>query len=472
MPLIDLVKFVWNKIMSKELSNYTIIELSKLLKDKKFDPLELLMYFNDKIKKHKDQSIFISKNDEISCSDAIESTKRYRDDKHFGPLDGIPLAWKDLFDIKGYRTTCGSLIRRNENIIEKDANVVSNCKEIGMVVIGKVNMTEFAFSGVGINPNYGTPNNSFSQEKKFIPGGSSSGSAVSVASGLCPASIGTDTGGSVRIPASMNGLIGYKSSEMRIDKSSVHPLSHTLDSIGPIGKCIDDCILIERALRNEHIVLPRAADLSGISFVVPKNYVFDNSSDEVIENFENCLSILSQNGLKIKREYIKEFDEMVESSKKYGTIVTAEAFYNLNFYLNHQNKDLIDNRVIDRIELGREQSAMDYINIVETRRNLNLKIKKIFDDKHFLLMPTVAIRTPEIKDLLSSVDEFHRLNSLILRNTMIGNYFNLPGVTFPSGFDMNGIPTGILLSSYSNSDEELLCYSRNLEKLFTKNFKL
>ena len=137
-----------------------------------------------------------------------------------------------------------------------------------------------------------------------------------------------------------------------------------------------------------------------------------------------------------------------------------------------KNKSLVDSRVVDRIQLGRDQSAFDYINILQNRKTLNAKIKRIFENKQFLLMPTVAIRTPEIKELLSSVDEFHRLNSLILRNTMIGNYFNLPGVTFPSGLDLNGIPTGILISSYSNSDEELLCYSRNLEKVFEKNFKL
>ena len=458
--------------MTKELSNYTIIQLSELLKNRKLDPLDLLMYFNNKIKDHNDKNIFISINEKISRSYAIESSKRYKKNMEFGPLDGIPIAWKDLFDIKGYRTTCGSLILKNEKIVEKESKVVSNCKEVGMIAIGKVNLTEFAFSGVGINPNYGTPINAFSNGKNFIPGGSSSGSAVSVASGLCPASIGTDTGGSVRIPASMNGLIGYKSSESRINNNSVQPLSHTLDTIGPIGKCIDDCILIERALRNQQIVLPRAADLSSISFVVPKNYVFDNSSDEVIENFEKCLTALSKNGFKIKREYIKEFDEMIESSKKYGTIVTAEAFYNLNAYLNEENKSLVDSRVVDRIQLGRDQSAFDYINILQNRKKLNAKIKRIFENKQFLLMPTVAIRTPEIKELLSSIDEFHRLNSLILRNTMIGNYFNLPGVTFPSGLDLNGIPTGILISSYSNSDEELLCYSRNLEKVFEKNFKL
>ena len=159
-------------------------------------------------------------------------------------------------------------------------------------------------------------------------------------------------------------------------------------------------------------------------------------------------------------------------NKKYGTIVTAEAFYNLNYYLTHKDKSLIDNRVIDRIELGRQQNALDYINIVQKRKDLNKRIKRIIDNKNFLLMPTVAIRAPEIKDLVSDTDEFHRLNSLILRNTMIGNYFNLPGVTFPSGIDINGIPTGILISSFSNTDEELLCYSRNIEKILEKNFKL
>jgi len=458
--------------MDNDLSKYTITDLSTFLRDKKVDALELFEYFFEKIKSYKDKNIFISMNEDRSRFEAEKSSKRYKEDNFLGPLDGIPMSWKDLIDIKGYKTTSGSLIHKQIKPAKKDAKIVSNCSKVGMIVLGKLNLTEFAFSGVGINPHYGTPKNSFSKNKDYIPGGSSSASAVSVAAGLSPVSIGTDTGGSVRIPASMNGLIGYKSSEGHINKELVRKLSHTLDTIGPLGKCVDDCILIERALRGSHIVLPRAADLYDIQFIVPKNYIFDEASEQVLENFENCLSALSRKGLKVKREYIKELDEMYESSKKFGTIVTAEAFYNLNTFLDSESRDLIDERVIDRVELGRHQTAFDYINIVEKRKELNLKIKKLFENNNFLIMPTVACNTPEIEKLNSSKDEFHKINSLILRNTMIGNYFNLPGITFPSGLDINGVPTGILLSAYSNQDEKLLCYARSIEKILEENFKL
>ncbi len=454
-----------------ELSEYTITELSRLLREKNIDSVSLFEFFYDKIKNYKDQDIFISLNKERSLIEARKSAERYRNSQILGPLDGIPMAWKDLIDIKGYRTTCGSSLLKNNKISNKDAKIVENCKNQGMIVLGKVNLTEFAFSGIGINPNFGTPKNYFNFESGFIPGGSSSGSAVSVASGLSPISIGTDTGGSVRIPASMNGLVGYKTSENYIDSSSVQKLSHTLDTIGIIGKCLDDCILVERALRNEHIVVPKNADLHNLTFFVPKNYILEDASEDIVKNFNECLSIFSKKGIKIKEVYVEEFDQMYESSKTFGTIVTAESYFNLKRYLDLDFEHLIDERVRDRIDLGKSQSALDYISIKEDRARLNKKIKRLFDNESFLLMPTIATNTPKIKDLEMDKNYFHRINGMVLRNTMIGNYFNLPGVTFPNGYDSNGLPTGILMSSYSFFDEKLICYARSIEKILHNHFK-
>ncbi|MEK9945564.1 MAG: amidase family protein [Alphaproteobacteria bacterium] len=448
-----------------DLSTLTAAQLGRAMRDKKTDPVEVVDHFINRIADHADQSVFISVTADRAREEAEASAARYAKGHPLGPLDGVPVAWKDLVDTKGATTTCASELFRDGKGAAQDAPIVKNCAAAGMVVLGKVNLTEFAFSGLGLNPHFGTPINPYSGETPRAPGGSSSGSAVSVAAGLAPIAIGTDTGGSVRIPAAFNGLVGYKSSQGHINKDRVQPLSLTLDTIGPFAKSVEDCVLMERALRQQLVVVPRAAGLADLKLVVPENLVFEEVQDAVAANFEAMLSKLSAAGVSIERRRFEVFDAMLESSAAHGTLATAEAFYNLGHHVDGPNGGKMDRRVVSRIERGRDQTAADYIAITETRRTLNAKLGAEMEGPNFLVMPTVAITAPEIAPLDADDDVFHATNMTALRNTMIGNYFDLPGFTLPSGVDGGGLPTGILFNAFTGQDELLMCYMQGIQQV-------
>jgi aspartyl-tRNA(Asn)/glutamyl-tRNA(Gln) amidotransferase subunit A len=447
-----------------DLSTLTAAELGRAMRDKKTNPADVVEHFIGRIADYPDRSVFITVTAERARREAKASAARYAKGHPLGPLDGVPVAWKDLVDVKGAPTTCASELFRNRDVAEDDAPIVKNCAAAGMVVLGKVNLTEFAFSGLGLNPHFGTPINPHSSDAPRAPGGSSSGSAVSVAAGLAPISIGTDTGGSVRIPAAFNGLVGYKSSQGHINKDRVQSLSLTLDTIGPLGKSVEDCVLMERVLRQQLVVVPRSAGLTDLTLVVPENLVFQEAQDAVVVNFEAALSKLSAAGVTIIRRRLSVLDAMLESSADHGTLATAEAFYALGSHVDGSDGERMDRRVVSRIERGRGQTAADYIAITETRRALNEQLGAEMAGPTFLVMPTVAITAPEIALLDADDDVFHATNSTALRNTMIGNYFDLPGFTIPSGTDAQCLPTGVLFNAYTGQDELLMCYMQSIEQ--------
>jgi len=448
-----------------DLSTLTAAELGRAMRDKKTNPIDVVEHFISRILDYRDRSVFITVTADRARQEAEASAARYAKGHPLGPLDGVPVAWKDLIDVKGAPTTCASELFRSRDTADHDAPVVKNCAAAGMVVLGKVNLTEFAFSGLGLNPHFGTPINPHSSDAPRAPGGSSSGSAVSVAAGLTPIAIGTDTGGSVRIPAAFNGLVGYKSSQGHINKDRVQALSLTLDTIGPLGKSVEDCVLMERVLRQQLVVVPRAAGLTDLTLVVPENLVFEEAQDAVVANFEAALSKLSAAGVTIIRRRLNVLDAMLESSADHGTLATAEAFYALGSHVDGPNRERMDRRVVSRIERGRDQSAADYIAITETRRALNEQLGTEMAGPTFLVMPTVAITAPKIALLDADDDVFHATNSTALRNTMIGNYFDLPGFTIPSGTDAQGLPTGVLFNAYTGQDELLMCYMQSIEQV-------
>ena len=447
-----------------DLSTLTAAELGRAMRDKRTNPVDVVEHFIGRIADYPDRSVFITVTAERARREAEASAARYAKGHPLGPLDGVPVAWKDLVDVKGAPTTCASELFRSRDIAEDDAPIVKNCAAAGMVVLGKVNLTEFAFSGLGLNPHFGTPINPHSSDTPRAPGGSSSGSAVSVAAGLTPIAIGTDTGGSVRIPAAFNGLVGYKSSQGHINKDRVQALSLTLDTIGPLGKSVEDCVLMERVLRQQLVVVPRAAGLTDLTLVVPENLVFQEAQEAVVANFETALSKLSAAGVTIIRRRFNVLDAMLESSADHGTLATAEAFYALGSHVDGSDGERMDRRVVSRIERGRDQTATDYIAITETRRALNQQLGTEMAGPTFLVMPTVAITAPKIGLLDASDDVFHATNSTALRNTMIGNYFDLPGFTIPSGTDAQGLPTGVLFNAYTGQDELLMCYMQSIER--------
>ena len=244
----------------------TAKELGRKLRNGKLDPVALAEQTLEAVKACDDQAIFIEVMAERALGEAKAARKRLKAGKPLSALDGVPVGWKDLFDLEGRVTTAGSIVLKNEPPARADAALVAAGKRAGLVSIGTLNMTEFAYSGIGLNPHYGTPRNPNGSGAARSPGGSSSASGVVVAKGLLPLAIGTDTGGSIRIPASFNGVVGYKSSTGHYAMDGVFPLSRSLDTLGPLAHTVEDCVLADAVLRGIARPAPRKRLLSELTF--------------------------------------------------------------------------------------------------------------------------------------------------------------------------------------------------------------
>ena len=423
-------------------------------------PIALTEFLLERINKQT-SPVFLTVTAERARREAEAAETRIRAGNTLSPLDGVPIAWKDLTDIEGEVTTAASDIYRNAPPATEDAPIVVNAAAAGMVSLGKVNLTEFAYSGLGLNPHFGTPHNPHSEVPRS-PGGSSSGSGVSVAGGMAPIAMGTDTGGSVRIPAAFNGVVGYKSSEKRIDKSGVFGLSDTLDTVGPLARSVEDCVLTDAIFRGAIGSNVRRQPLDKLKIFVPQSVVFDGIEDAVAANFELSLERLAMAGATIRRDACPAFQRAAELAGEIGTITAAEAYASHRALMDGDDINRIDARVVARIELGRKMIAGDYIRLFEERHALQAALSEQLDG-WLMALPTAPHVAPEIAPLEADVDLFHATNLKTLRNTAIGNYLNLPGVAIPSGVDDAGMPTSFLLAAEADDDDRLLGHALTAE---------
>lgn len=410
-----------------------------------------------------DQAIFTRVTAGRALTEARASSRRLRDGRPSGVLEGVPIAWKDLFALKGITTTAGSRVLESDPPAESDATVVTRLKAAGMVCVGRTNMTEFAFSGLGINPHFGTPRNAHSRGVARVPGGSSSGSAVAVARGLVPVAIGTDTGGSVRIPAAFNGIIGYKASSARYPMDGVFPLSHTLDSLGIFARTVEDAVQVDAAMCGLLFPVVRRESLKGVRMLVPTNIVLDGCDQAVLENFESSLARLSAAGAILQRDPMAVFDEILALSARRGTIVAAEAYAVHKERIEGALASQIDPRVVKRINTAASMPMVDYIAAMLARQQIMSQAAQNLFGRCLVAMPTVAHTAPKLAELEADGDLFAQTNLKTLRNTMMGNYLGWCGVTIPNGTDEAGMPTAILLSGAPGTDEQLLSLSLTAE---------
>ena len=240
--------------------------------------------------------------DAEAAIEAAEAMDRLREVKAApSRFAGIPVSIKDLFDIRGQVTRAGSRALDDSAPADADATVVARLRRAGFIVIGRTNMTEFAYSGIGINPHYGTPKGTWRRDVGHVPGGSSSGAAVSVADRMAHGALGTDTGGSCRIPAAYNGIVGFKPTQRRIPLDGAVPLSFSLDSVGPLARSVGCCAVLDAVLANEAIVPLQPRPIDGMRFAVPTTIVLDELDDEVARSFERALETLSRQGARIER---------------------------------------------------------------------------------------------------------------------------------------------------------------------------
>lgn len=443
----------------------SIAQLSVLIQSGSLDPVALVEETLDAIRAHKDQAIFTRLLETRAKEEAAASSRRLREGRSRGLLDGIPVAWKDLFAIAGLPTTAGSIVLANAEPALDDADVVKALKAAGMVAVGRVNMSEFAFSGLGLNPHYGTPLNPLAADVARIPGGSSSGSAVAVAAGLVPVSIGTDTGGSVRIPSAFNGLVGYKASRGRYSMAGVFPLATSLDSLGPLCRSVQDAVWVDAAMRGRAAPDVMRASLDSLSIVVPTNIVMDDVEDGVAEAFQAGLARLTAAGAKVRHAAFPAFDRLFQVMAEHGPLVTAEAFAVHHRRLAGPEAERMDRRVVARTRLGEKITLVGYLEILKARERLIEDIAGMIGPNELVAYPTVAHVAPALAPLEADDELFVSVNFKTLRNTLIGNFLDWCGVSLPCGTGEAGMPAGLLLSAPHDRDDYLLAMAMALEDI-------
>jgi aspartyl-tRNA(Asn)/glutamyl-tRNA(Gln) amidotransferase subunit A len=375
------------------------------------------------------------------------------------PFAGIPISIKDLFDIKGQVTRAGSRALDDSAPAEADAPVVSRLRRAGFILIGRTNMTEFAYSGIGINPHYGTPKSSWRRNVGHVPGGSSSGAAVSVVDGMAHGALGSDTGGSCRIPAAYNGIVGFKPTQRRVPIDGGVPLSFTLDSFGPLARTAGCCAILDAILADEPVqpLQPRA--IKGARFAVPTTIVLDELDDHVAQSFERTLATLSRLGASIERIEVPEFLDVAIMNSK-GGFAAAES-YAWHRYLLESHGDVYDPRVSSRIARGEAISAADYIDMLGARKSMIARAEARFAPYDAVVMPTCAIKPPRIDDLADD-KAFTKANLLSLRNCTLINMMDGCAISLPC-HRAGEAPVGFMLGAAGGSDRRIFELAAGME---------
>jgi aspartyl-tRNA(Asn)/glutamyl-tRNA(Gln) amidotransferase subunit A len=368
------------------------------------------------------------------------------------PLRGLPISIKDLFDVEGQTTCAGSVVLKDAPPAARDAAVVTRLKDAGAVLVGRTNMTEFAFSGLGLNPHYGTPRTPYAREEGRVSGGSSSGAAVSVSDGMAVAAIGSDTGGSIRIPAALCGLTGFKPTARRVPMEGVLPLSPSLDSIGPIAPTVGCCALIDEVLSGEKHKLD-GADATKLHLGVLQGYVLDGLEKHVAESFERALSALSRAGVQISEVRFDALDEIPKSYRN-GGIAAAES-YVWHRELIERDAARYDPRVFARIVRGREIAENEYAELLKERRSIIAAAEVAFAQVDAWVMPTVPRVAPLVAALESNDEAYFDANAAMLRNPSVINFLDGCSLSMPC-HRPGEAPVGLMLSARGGADARLL----------------
>lgn len=376
------------------------------------------------------------------------------------PLEGITISVKDLFGVAGEVTTAGSVANMQSAPAPVNAPVVQALARAGAVITGSTNMSEFAFSGLGLNPHYGTPLNAYDRSTGRIPGGSSSGAAVSVTDGMAIAAIGTDTGGSIRIPAALCGLTGFKPTARRVSRDSVLPLSTSLDSIGPIAASVACCALIDGIISGETGRSIRSMSLAALKFAVPQTVVLNDMDEHVATSFAATLNLLSDAGAHIVEIDVPEFAQLATINTK-GGLIAAEAWH-WHRNLLESRGDTYDQRVRGRILRGRDISAADYLDLLEARTAWQLGVNDTLSAFDAFLMPTVPTIAPALASLEADDATFFAANGLMLRNPTMINFLDGCALSVPC-HAAGSAPVGLMVAGGPRTDAKVLSVGLAIE---------
>ncbi|MFB9265184.1 amidase [Bradyrhizobium erythrophlei] len=377
------------------------------------------------------------------------------------PFAGIPVSVKDLFDIKGQVTRAGSRALDDSAPADADAPVVARLKRAGFIVIGRTNMTEFAYSGIGINPHYGTPKSVWNRKVGHVPGGSSSGAAVSIADGMAFGALGTDTGGSCRIPAAFNGIVGYKPTQARMPLDGGVPLSFSLDSYGPLANSVACCAALDAVLADEKVEPITPRPVKGMRLAVPTTVALDDLDDAVAKTFERALSALSRAGALIERIEVPELLDVGVMNAK-GGFAAAES-YAWHRFLIASKGDMYDPRVSARILRGEGFPAADYIDLLSARRSFIARTGQRIAPYDAMVLPTTANTPPMIADLADD-KAFTTQNLRALRNCTLINVLDGCAISLPAHRE-GEVPVGLMLAASGGSDRRIFELAAGMESI-------
>ncbi|RAZ92198.1 amidase [Mesorhizobium hawassense] len=408
-----------------------------------------------------DEKVYSKLYVEAAHAAADASDARRKAGVSLGPLDGRIVSIKDLFDVAGEPTTAGSLLLTNAAPAARDAAIVQRLRQAGAVILGKTSMTEFAFTAIGDNTHYGTPGNA--ADASLIPGGSSSGAGVAVGEGTSDISIGSDTGGSVRIPASLNGVVGFKPTAMRVPLTGAFPLSMTLDSIGPLARSVADCAITDAIMAGEEPAALQPVPLGGVRIGIPRGMLFGETQTEVTEAFEACIDRIGQAGASVGDLPVDDLIAEMRAATRRGTIASMEGAEVHADWLASGTSVPVDPHVTGPLSRALAVPASAYIRTIRRRGELVATMAARLDTIDVLALPTVPMVAPSIAAMTGDEALRDRTEGLLLRNTQVANQFDLCAISLP----MPGtkLPAGLMLVGRHGHDHRLLGIAAALETL-------
>ncbi len=429
-----------------EILTASAAELGRAIDARELEPLAVTQAYLDAVAQSPvADGIYARLTRERALEEAGAASKRAAAGDRLGPLDGVPVSWKDLFDTAGVATEAGSRLLAGR-VPQDDCEVLRRAGAAGMVCLGKTHMSELAFSGLGINPVTATPPNRYDPDR--APGGSSSGAAASVALDLAPIAIGSDTGGSVRIPAAWNGLVGLKTTHGVISTEGVVPLAGSFDTVGPLCRTVEDAALMFEILSAHRVNLEHPTSLPFARLLVCETTMLEDCEPEPLRGFEQAVARLEDAGAKIERRPIEELVPLAELSP---VLYPYEA-YQYWAEAIERSPDAMFAPILDRFRSGRSVSATQY----ELAHHKMMELRQACADKterfDAVIAPTVPVAPPKVEPLLADPDRFGEVNLMALRNTRLVNMLGCCALTLPTGVDA----AGIMFIAGPNREEHLL----------------